>query len=108
MLKLIRMRNIKLTVLVGISVLLINITGCKARCYECYSFGGYIGVSKNGDTIYTTSGISSSTMLHDTINYYVSLGYKVDTVVGIYGYDNLASGCDQISPTKYDSCVRLK
>ena len=107
MLKLIRMRNIKLTVLVGISVLLINITGCKARCYECYSFFGYVGVSKNGDTIYSTA-VGSSTMLRDTINYYVSLGYKVDTVIGNYGYDNLASGCDQLSPTKYDSCVRSK
>jgi len=106
-LKLIRMKNIKLTVLVGITVLLINITGCKARCYECYSFFGYVGVSKNGDTIYSTA-VGSSTMLRDTINYYVSLGYKVDTVIGNYGYDNLASGCDQLSPTKYDSCVRLK
>jgi hypothetical protein len=101
------MKNIKLTVLVGITVLLINITGCKARCYECYSFFGYVGVSKNGDTIYSTA-VGSSTMLRDTINYYVSLGYKVDTVIGNYGYDNLASGCDQLSPTKYDSCVRLK
>jgi hypothetical protein len=101
------MKNIKMTVLVATTLLLINITGCKARCYQCYSFFGYVDVSKNRDTIYS-SGIGSSTMLHDTINYYVSLGYKVDTVAGIYGYDNLASGCDQISPTKYDSCVRLK
>ena len=102
------MKNIKLIVLVGITLLVINITGCKARCYECYSFFGYVDVSKNGDTIYS-SGIGSSTMLHDTINHYISLGYKIDTVVGIYGYDNFASGCDVTSPlTKYDSCVRLR
>ena len=70
--------------------------GCKKKtCYHCYYFWGGFTAIKNGDSI-SVGIVPTSTRLHDSINYYVNLGYTIDSVRSRYVPDpgNGAEVCD--------------
>jgi hypothetical protein len=94
-------------------LMIIGIAGCKKPCYSCYDFSGWFIASKNGDTIVVGRNIYSRAILQDTINYYVRLGFTIDSVQQGWAPDAIAdSECDYF---KYnspglpapDSCVEV-
>ena len=72
------MINIKKILLANVILLVLIGSGCnKKRCYNCYAFSGYFKASKNVDTL--RSGGYSASQYNDSLNYYTSIGYIIDT-----------------------------
>ena len=87
--------------------------GCKKKpCYHCYDFGAGFMATKSGDTVWVGT-IISRIWLQDSINRYLSMGYKIDTVIGGYhpDPDSGAIVCDINSVYKGqpvpDSCAEI-
>ena len=92
--KLIDMKSKIKAILLIILVTMLAISSCK-KCFHCYAFQGTIEATKNGHTIYIVY-IQWTSLFSDSINYYKSLGYTIDTTSYSFYPDppNGATSCD--------------
>jgi hypothetical protein len=73
----------KAALIAGVS-LVILITSCnRQRCYKCYSFGSFFLAIKGSDTIAVSCYLRTG--FQDSVNRYLSLGYRLDTFAGGFG-----------------------
>jgi hypothetical protein len=101
------MRNNLKIALLFLGIFTLIISGCKRnRCFHCYLLDGNFQYSKNGDT-FGSAMILNRQWLQDSVNLYISRGYKIDTVFSQYGDAGII--CDTPPPGPYpsfpDSCV---
>ena len=70
------MKNIKYLILATIFMAILACAGCH-RCYHCFELQGTFIAHKGTDTTYFFA--PTKAIIEDSINYYKSLGYIVDT-----------------------------
>ena len=74
-------------VILLVIVTTIGAAGCKKKpCYHCYYYWGGFTAIKNGDSI-SVGLMRTSTSFHDSINYYLSMGYSIDSIRSSYVAD---------------------
>ena len=108
------MKNIKpLPLIVLIFAMLLQFGCQKSHCYYCYHYQGDFFAIKNSDTIHAF--VQINTEFQDSINFYITRGYHIDTLTNGYFPDppNGISVCDnEYNNIRYsgnnDSCNKIK